>query len=110
MSEYLFPQRLTRRDFFRWTGAASMAAGLADSGALTADTKEAPVKIGSGKFTYTLDEAAAALREMHPGQAGIELGAEELDGGSLGRRMVDQQLLGAFDDLVLSDAHPRRLT
>jgi hypothetical protein len=68
MSEYLFPHRLTRRDFFRWTGAAGLAAGLADGSALTAAPKSAPVTIGSGKFTYTLDEAWGKLpQDMHYG-------------------------------------------
>jgi hypothetical protein len=56
MSEYLFPHRLTRRDFLRWTGAAGVAAGLANAGTPAAAAKAAPVTIGSGKHTYTLDE------------------------------------------------------
>jgi hypothetical protein len=56
LSEYLFPHRLTRRDFLRWTGAAGLAAGLADSTAGHAGAAAAPVTIGSGKFTFTLDE------------------------------------------------------
>src|SRR6266511_2417596 len=54
MSEYLFPHRLTRRDFLRWTGAAGAAA--ATGLALAADDKKAATKIGMGKFTYTLDD------------------------------------------------------
>ena len=43
--------------------------------------------------------------KLHPGQAGVELGAEELDGGGLRRGVVDEQLLRALGDFVLSDAH-----
>lgn len=52
-NEYLFPRRLTRRDFLQTTSAA--AAGLALSQTAVAEDSKAPVKIGSGKFTYTLD-------------------------------------------------------
>lgn len=54
MNEYLFPKRQTRRDFI-----ALSATALAAS-ALKAETS-APVKIGSGKWTYTLDESWGAL-------------------------------------------------
>lgn len=57
MNDYLFPRRLTRRDFLQTTGAA--AAGLALTGAAAADA--APVKIGSGKWTYTLDPSWGTL-------------------------------------------------
>lgn len=64
MSEYLFPQRLTRRDFVRWTGAAGVAAALAHhQPARAADDKTGPVKIGTGKYTYTLDENWGKLPE-----------------------------------------------
>jgi DNA-binding beta-propeller fold protein YncE len=67
MSEYLFPHRLTRRDFLRWTGNAGLAAGLANTGAPAAGA-EAPVTIGSGKHTYTLDEQWGKLPQgMHYG-------------------------------------------
>jgi hypothetical protein len=59
VSEYVFPRRLTRRDFMRWTGAAGLAAsglGLAHA----ADDKKA-VKLGEGKQTYTLDETWGKL-------------------------------------------------
>src|SRR5690242_4790173 len=59
MSEYLFPQRLTRRDFCRAT-ATGVAAGLTLGGARSAGAT-APVKFGSGKYTYTLDEAWGKL-------------------------------------------------
>lgn len=64
MHEYLFPNRQTRRDFLKWTGAASVA-GLASvaSTAPAADDKSGPVKFGSGKFTYTLDENWGKLPE-----------------------------------------------
>ena len=56
MNEFLFPHRQSRRDFIR-TGALA-AAGLALSGPILAETKETttPVRIGSGHWTYTLDE------------------------------------------------------
>lgn len=53
--EYLFPARLTRRDFLKAAGAT--AATVAAMPALArADENKESVKIGSGKFTYTLDE------------------------------------------------------
>lgn len=52
-NEYLFPHRLTRRDFLATTTAT--AAGIALSPSLHAE-KTAPVRIGSGEWTYTLDE------------------------------------------------------
>jgi len=51
-SDYLFPQRLDRRDFLKM-GAAS-AAALAFPQLTRA--QDGPVKIGEGKWTYTLDE------------------------------------------------------
>jgi hypothetical protein len=59
-SEYLFPRRLTRRDFLKM-GAASTAA-LAAPRFASAESAE-PVKIGSGKWTYTLDESWGQLPE-----------------------------------------------
>ena len=53
MSEFLFPHRLTRRAFLQRSAAAGLGTGLAHGAAAAA---RAPVKIGSGKFTYTLDE------------------------------------------------------
>src|SRR5581483_9440966 len=55
---YLFPHRLTRRDFL-WTAGAT-AAGLAAAG-LPARESAGPVRIGDGKWTYTLDESWGAL-------------------------------------------------
>jgi hypothetical protein len=52
--EYLFPRRLTRRDFL---GAAGAAAGaLAFGPAAFADETKKAVNFGDGKATYTLDE------------------------------------------------------
>jgi peptidylamidoglycolate lyase len=56
MSEYLFPQRLTRRDFLQWSGVAAAGLTLAST-ARAAD----PVKLGSGAFTYTLVEGWGEL-------------------------------------------------
>src|SRR5262245_23054867 len=50
-SEYLFPARLTRRDFLKATGVAAAAAALPRS----ARAEQTPVTIGSGKWRYTLD-------------------------------------------------------
>jgi peptidylamidoglycolate lyase len=50
-NEYLFPKRLTRRDFMKMAGAASAA--LALPGLSRADDA-APVRIGSGYHTYEL--------------------------------------------------------
>src|SRR5437868_3626547 len=62
--EYLFPERRTRRDFLWTAGAAGVAAaGLAGAGrhASAAEDRKLPVKIGTGHFTYTLDEAWGRL-------------------------------------------------
>ena len=52
--DYLFPCRLTRRDFLRTAGAAA-AAGLA-AGVWADEPKKAPITLGAGKATFTLDE------------------------------------------------------
>ena len=52
--EYLFPRRLTRRDFLA-AGAAG-AAGLLAGGVVAAEPAKAPVRLGDGKATFTLDE------------------------------------------------------
>jgi hypothetical protein len=59
--EYLFPRRQSRRDFLQLAGAAAVtfAAGSRVQSAETAP----PVKFGSGKFTYTLDEKWGQLPE-----------------------------------------------
>ena len=54
-SDYLFPHRLTRRDFLHLAGTTA-AVGLTGSNLLQAQDKpKAPVVIGTGKFRYTLD-------------------------------------------------------
>ncbi len=63
-SNYLFPRRLSRRDFLEMAGAAAAigaTSGLSAS-AMAAD-EPAAVKIGSGKWTYTLDEKWGVLPE-----------------------------------------------
>jgi hypothetical protein len=50
-SEYLFPHRLTRRDFLKMGAASAAAATLPQF----AHAESTPVKIGAGKWTYTLD-------------------------------------------------------
>jgi hypothetical protein len=59
--DYLFPHRLTRRDFMRTAGAAT--AGLAVPALASADEPKEPVRLGSGRFTYTLDENWGKLPE-----------------------------------------------
>ena len=56
-SEFLFPHRLTRRDFLKM-GAASASALAAPS---FARASAVPVKIGVGQWTYTLDESWGRL-------------------------------------------------
>lgn len=55
MSQYLFPNRVTRRDFLRTGALATAGLALSTRGAHAAG-KKTPVRIGSGKWTYTLDE------------------------------------------------------
>ncbi len=54
MNDILFPNRLSRRDFLSRAGAAG-AAACATLGVAAAAETQAPVKIGAGKYTYTLD-------------------------------------------------------
>jgi hypothetical protein len=54
MNEYIFPRRLTRRDFIRTSALAT--AGLSLSATAAQKEKKEPVRIGSGQWTYTLDE------------------------------------------------------
>jgi hypothetical protein len=64
-SDYLFPARRTRRDFLQ--AAAAGAVGLAAAGLGTAaEEKKASgqVRLGSGKTTFTLDEAWGKLPEQ----------------------------------------------
>src|SRR6476469_193654 len=58
-NEYLFPHRLTRRDFLRT--AAGTAAGLALAGSAPARDKSDTVRIGEGRWTYTLDDGWGKL-------------------------------------------------
>jgi sugar lactone lactonase YvrE len=58
--DYLFPARLTRRDFLKTSAAA--AATLAVP-AINGAAETAPVKFGSGAFTYVLDENWGKLPE-----------------------------------------------
>jgi peptidylamidoglycolate lyase len=55
-NEYLFPQRLTRRDFLQVAGTAAVGLSAATGHTATADEPKTPTKIGAGKHTYTLDE------------------------------------------------------
>jgi NHL repeat len=57
--DYLFPRRLTRRDFLQAAGAG--AAGLALAGTTQADEATKAIRLGSGKYTYTLDEKWGTL-------------------------------------------------
>ncbi len=57
-SEYLFPKRLTRRELLALGAVA--AAGAATSNLLADDTKK-PVRIGTGPWTYELDESWGQL-------------------------------------------------
>lgn len=56
-TEFLFPRRLNRRDFLATSAAAVAASALP---ALAA-SPSAPARIGSGKWTYTLDPAWGEL-------------------------------------------------
>ena len=58
-SDYLFPHRLTRRDFLR--AAAVTTAGLAAAGPAPARDRAAPARLGEGRFAYTLDDAWGTL-------------------------------------------------
>ncbi len=58
--EYLFPQRLTRRDFVKLSTAAAAAIVLPT--AARAEEKT-PVKFGEGAWSYTLDESWGQLPE-----------------------------------------------
>lgn len=51
--DYLFPAKLTRRDFLRASAAAAATAALGR--AADPPAKAEPVRIGTGKYTYTLD-------------------------------------------------------
>ena len=76
-NEYLFPNRLSRRDFIQTTALA--ASILAVPGAVLAADRKEPVRIGSGKHMYEwvedwgklLDDTAAVTamldRLLHHG-------------------------------------------
>ena len=53
--EYLFPRKLTRRDFL-WTAGRRRPGCWPPGGGAWADEPKKPVTIGEGKATYTLDE------------------------------------------------------
>lgn len=59
-SDYLFPHRLGRRDFLKLGALAAASTGIP---ALSSAQSSTPVKIGSGKWTYTLDESWGTLPE-----------------------------------------------
>jgi len=58
-NDYLFPHRLTRRDFLKASGAAAASLGLPFHG--RAEAAKALVRIGSGEHTYELDESWGQL-------------------------------------------------
>lgn len=57
-NDYLFPLRLTRRDFLQMGGAAAAAVAMPCLGEAAA---KAPVTFGRDKFIYTLDESWGKL-------------------------------------------------
>ncbi|HEX4131557.1 MAG TPA: hypothetical protein VHZ24_16075 [Pirellulales bacterium] len=59
---YLFPNRLTRRDFLSITAAAGATLALPRL-ATAGNETTSPVRIGSGHWTYTLDENWGKLSE-----------------------------------------------
>ncbi len=58
--QYLFPHRLTRRDFLKMSTAAAAAGMLPTTGRAQ---DKAAVKFGEGPWTYTLDESWGRLPE-----------------------------------------------
>src|SRR5215467_6471589 len=56
--ELLFPRRQTRRAFLQLAGTAAVA-GVVGKPAIASEST--PVKFGSGRFTYTLDEGWGKL-------------------------------------------------
>ena len=60
----LFPRKLSRRDFLGQTAGATAglaATALPAAAVAQATATAAPVTIGSGKWTYTLDESWGRL-------------------------------------------------
>lgn len=62
-NDYLFPNRLTRRDFLKTAGAATAVAALPGLANAADEKKSTAVKIGSGAFTFTLDPNWGKLAE-----------------------------------------------
>lgn len=60
---YLFPNKLTRRELLSTAAATAAASALPASRARANFANKAPVKIGEGKWTYTLDEEWGKLPE-----------------------------------------------
>src|SRR5688572_1263065 len=63
MSQYLFPNRLARRDFIKMGALAAAGLVVSNGRAATKPPKPEPVRIGSGHWTYTLDENWGRLPE-----------------------------------------------
>jgi peptidylamidoglycolate lyase len=61
-SEYLFPNRVNRRSFLKTSAVAAGALALPGVSLAAKDKKDA-VRIGTGKFTYTLQEDWGKLPE-----------------------------------------------
>ena len=66
----------------------------AESGAPALPRRSAMTSLQAGAEA----EAAVALGEVHPRQAEVELGAEELPRARRGRRVLGQQLLATVED------------
>lgn len=62
-SEYIFPQRLTRRDFLKMTGVASVGLALPGAGRAQGRGAPAPARIGSGYHTYDAVPGWGALTD-----------------------------------------------
>ncbi|HZV33636.1 MAG TPA: 6-bladed beta-propeller [Verrucomicrobiae bacterium] len=62
-SDYLFPRRLTRRDFLKMAGVASAGVMLPTIGRSKDEPKGEPVRIGSGYHTYEAVEDWGKLPE-----------------------------------------------
>lgn len=60
--KYLFPRRLSRRDFLQTTAAVGAAVSM-PALSRAADATPEPVKIGTGHWTYTLDPTWGQLPE-----------------------------------------------
>jgi DNA-binding beta-propeller fold protein YncE len=60
-NDYLFPHRLNRRDFVKMTAAAAATAAITVPSLSPAAERKAPVRIGTGHWTYELDETWGKL-------------------------------------------------